>query len=95
MSTSSEIFRSNQIFCVEALVQSMSGYNSLMVLCEDRQSQSLFVVHVLKILTTYIDRSQFNYIQRVKQSQMTHFSTKKLGRWKVFLQLLQLCTETL
>ena len=55
-----------------------------MVLCEDCQSQTLFVVHVLKILTTYIDRSQFNYIQRVKQSQMTHFSTKNWGAGKFF-----------
>ena len=55
-----------------------------MVLCEDCQSQNLFVVHVLKVLTTPIDHSQFNYIQKVKQSQMMHFSIKKCNTEKCF-----------
>ena len=87
MNTSPEIFRFNQYCCVVELVQSISIYNSLMVLCEDCQSQNLFVVHVLKILTTLIDHSQFNYIQRVKQSQMKHFSTKKIAALESILQL--------
>ena len=85
MSTRQEIFRFNQICCVVELVQSMSKYNFLMVFCEDCQSQTLFVVHVLKFLTSPINHSQFNYmyIQKVEQSQ-THFSTQKLRRQRFF-----------
>ena len=86
ISTRQEIFRFNQICYVVELVQSICKYNFLMVLCEDCQSQTLFVVHHLKFLTSPIDHSQFNYmyIQKIKKSQMTHFSTQKLRRQRFF-----------
>lgn len=95
MSTRPEIFRFNQICCVVELVQSKSKYNFLMVLCEDCQSQTLFAVHVLEILTTLIDQSQFNYVQKVKQLQTTHFfHTKNCDVGNCFT-IIQLCTEAL
>ena len=93
--TRPEIFGFNQICCVVELVQSKSKYNFLMVLCEDCQSQTLFAVHVLEILTTLIDQSQFNYVQKVKQLQTTHFfHTKNCDVGNCFT-IIQLCTEAL